>query len=213
MRNLIMIAMVCIGTFCTLTNAEYSGYMIITGQTQGEIQGSCIISAHPNDIAVYGYEHTATVLSDPTTCMATGHTNHFPFVVIKGVDKSTVPLFAAFNNNEPLNVRLKFYRGGVSGSTEQYYTVILENARIAGIRHEMFYQGPGATLNLVPQLERISFTYERIVETWMMDGGREEAGVWNAQCNKSDLYSDLNLDGIVNILDFTIMADQWLMRN
>jgi hypothetical protein len=59
----------------------------------------------------------------------------------------------------------------------------------------------------------VSFTYERITETWMMDGGREEVADWRAQCNKSDAYADLNLDGIVNILDFGIMADQWLMQN
>jgi type VI secretion system Hcp family effector len=214
MNRTIVAAAVCIGALCTLASAEYAAYMTVEGQTQGNIPGSCAMTTHPGDILVYGYEHTVTTLPDATTCLATGHPNHFPFIVIKGVDKATVPLFAAFNNNELLTtVRLRCWRGVASGQEQQYYTVTLVNARIAGIRHEMLYMGPGATLNLVPQLERVSFTYERIVESWMVDGGMEEAGGWSAQCKKSDAYSDLNLDGVVNILDFAIMADQWLMQN
>ena len=180
MRNVVMIVAVCIGTFCSLANAELAAYMTIEGATQGVIPGSCILQAHPGDITVYGYEHTVTTLPNPETCQATGHPNHSPLVVIKYVDKATVPLFAAFNNNELLrNVTLRCWRTTTASPyQEQQYTVTLLNARIAGIRHEMLYMGSGATQQAVPQLERISFTYERITETWNQDGGIEEAADW-----------------------------------
>jgi len=212
MRNMMRVAAVFIGTLCTLAHAEMTATMTVIGKNQGVIPGSCTMNAHPGDITIYGYEHTATTLPDPETCMATGRPNHFPFVIIKGVDKATVPLFAAFNNNEVLEeVTLRFYRSTLIGDTEQYYTVILLGAHIAGIRHEMLNTAIGTQGN-VAQQERISFTYERIIEQWMPDG-MEEAAEWRAQCGKSDAYSDLNLDGVVNLLDFSIMADQWLMQN
>ena len=62
-------------------------------------------------------------------------------------------------------------------------------------------------------MERISFTYENIVQTWKTEGGNEAQDHWTAQCNKANPFSDLNFDGVVNILDFAIMADQWLMQS
>ena len=97
------------------------------------------------------------------------------------------------------------------GAEEQYFTITLEGALISGIQQESF-NNKDSSLVSFPTMERISFTYEKITESWnpLADAVTD---TWTAQCNRTGMISDLNFDGVVNILDFAILADQWLMQS
>jgi type VI secretion system Hcp family effector len=140
------------------------------------------------------------------TCLPAGQTRHFPVLVIREVDRYSPALLRALASGEYLQVTLTFnQKKAGKGDT---FAVYLQNARIAGIRREMS-DGQGL-LNLTGSLlEKISFTYEAVTEEWLPT--KERAAVkWVADCTRP-LAADLNFDGIVNLEDFMIMADNWLM--
>ena len=59
-------------------------------------------------------------------------------------------------------------------------------------------------------VERISFTNTEIEEVWE-DGGFSVGDEWHADTSKIPL-SDVNFDGIVNMNDFAILADEWMTQ-
>jgi type VI protein secretion system component Hcp len=120
-------------------------------------------------------------------------------------------LMRAWIDREPLSIVFRLWRPTTIGSEEQYYTITLEGALISGIHQEtMNVLNPDLTR--YPTMERVSFTYEKITESWnpLSDAVSD---TWTAQCNRTGVISDLNFDGVVNILDFAILADQWLMQS
>lgn len=150
-------------------SAELTAFARITGTKQGAIKGSVIQKGREGSIAVIAVEHSIVSPRDPASGLATGKRQHKPFVITKEVDQSSTFLHEALTSNEALkDVTLEFWQPsnpGVSatGTERKYYTVKLENASIAGIRHVM----PN---NKVPELarqaayEEISLVYSKI--TW-----------------------------------------------
>jgi len=95
---------------------------------------------------------------------------HKPFVIIKMLDKSSPLLYKSLVENEQIGRwELQLWQPDPRGrGTEvNYYTVILEKAKIAGIEFEMpdkRYNEDNAWRNRV--YEKVSFIYERIGWTW-----------------------------------------------
>ncbi len=191
--------------------AALNAYMTVIGKNQGEIKGSVTQKGRENTIAVYGFTHSYTTQPDPQSCMPGDRRNHSPLTIVKELDRATNGLMRAWMRHEPLTVTIRFWRPSVSGLEEQYFTILLENAFISGIHQETF-NNKNPDLMQYPTMERIRFTYEQITQTWNPQPDEVTDG-WVAQCSPFDVLSDLNFDGVVNILDFAVMADQWLMQS
>lgn len=191
--------------------AALNGYLSIKGQLQGDILGSVTQKGREGQIAVYGFTHMYNTLPDIKTCLVGDIRSHSPLTIIKEFDRSTTGLMRAWIDREPLTVTFRLWRPSAAGGEEQYFTITLEEAMISGIQQESF-NNKDASLVSFPTMERISFTYEKITESWnpLADTVTD---IWTAQCNRTGMISDLNFDGVVNILDFAILADQWLMQS
>lgn len=204
-----LLALMLGATLSTSSQAALNGYLTVIGQKQGEIKGSVIQKGREGQIAVYGFTHGYKTLADPANCLPGDLRSHSPLTIIKEIDRSTNGLMRAWMMREPLTVTLRFWRPSASVE-EQYFTITLENALISGIQQESL-NNRDSTLQNFPTMERVSFTYEKITQTWNPQPD-EVMDTWTAQCTKYDAISDLNLDGAVNLLDFAILADQWLMQ-
>lgn len=140
----------------TSTTQGVTMYMTIEGQSQGDILGSCNIAGHEGQIEVDAIYHK--VDSPPAAARV-----HHPIRIMKEIDKSSPLLFQALANNENLvEVYIRFYRPHVTGTYEHFYTIYLENARIVNIEQ---YALPSEGYS-----ESISFVYERITWIYEPDG-------------------------------------------
>jgi type VI secretion system secreted protein Hcp len=206
-----LLALMLVAWVSAPSMAALNGYLDIVGQTQGRIKGSVTQKGREGQIAVYGFTHMFNTLPDLKSCFPGDLRSHSPLTIIKEFDQSTPGLMRAWIAREPLTVTFRLWRAGLVGAEEQYFTITLEGALISGIQQESF-NNKDATLMSLPTMERISFTYDKISQSWNPNGDIV-TDTWTAQCNRTGVISDLNFDGVVNILDFAILADQWLMQS
>lgn len=141
-------------------------YLQLTSNSQGAIKGSVTQKGHEDQIEVFASEH---LVDSPaaTSGRRRGNNVHGPIIITKGIDKATVLLYRAFNNNEILSgFRLECYKT-VRGRVQRlYYTIELENVHIASIRQTLLAEGfEGAQ-----EAEIIAFNYGSITWTFA-DGG------------------------------------------
>ena len=69
------------------------GYLTLTGQTQGKIDGSCTIQGHENTILVQAVDHTIEIPKSIQTGLPTGKRIHGPLTITKEIDKASPKLF------------------------------------------------------------------------------------------------------------------------
>lgn len=206
---------------CMILCCVFSGVSIgaedvsvwVVGESQGWIQGESQFTSmgRENTIQAFGYSHMLAAEPDPETGLAGKAKNHFPLTILKRIDKASPRLFKAWRKNESLNVTLRFYRPNPigDGTTQQFYTVILQDALISGLRREVRSTlEPGQST--YPPIERVSFTYRVIEERWESDEF-EFGDEWRTDTGKIPLC-DVNFDGIVNMNDFAILADEWMTQ-
>ena len=74
--------------------------------------------------------------------------------------------------------KLMFWQPSKSGKEVQHYTVELENASIAGIRHEMLNNKYPENMQH-KEREHISFCYQKITWSWEL-GGISSEDDWEA---------------------------------
>jgi len=149
-------------------------YMAITGESQGEIVGECVIEAHRNKIFCQGLKHRVTVIFEEASGMPTGHRRHGKLTIFKVIDRSTPLLASALCNNEQLQVSLEFYRANPvgDGTEEHFFTITLEEARCVDI--ELDIPNCLDTRNSdIQNMEYVSFAYGLIRWTF------EPAGIEN----------------------------------
>lgn len=212
-RSLFLSIVLCF-VFASMSFGAMNVYLTLTGEWQGWIRGdsSLISMERENTIEAVGYTHMLAAEPDPLDGRASFPHHHFPVTIIKQFDKSSPHLFKAWAGHESCTAVFRFYRPNPigDGTTEQFYTVTLTEARISGIRQEVLNNLDPAT-NTKPPLERISFTYSDITEEWM-DGGYVYNDRWRNPPTRNVPLSDVNFDGIVNMKDYAIMADDWLTQ-
>ena len=141
-------------------------YLQLTSNSQGPIKGSVTQRGHEDQIEVFASEH---LVDSPaaTSGRRRGHNVHGPFIITKGIDKATVLLYQAFNNNEVLSdFKLEYYKT-VRGRVQRlFYSVELAQVSIASIKQTMVADGfDGAR-----EAEIIAFNYGSITWTFA-DGG------------------------------------------
>ena len=85
---------------------------------------------------------------------------HRPVKIVKRIDKSTPLLAKAFENNQTGTASFKFYRPDPTGNgtTEQFFTVILDGVRITSERILLPSTLTQVTANS-PPLDEVTFAY------------------------------------------------------
>jgi type VI secretion system secreted protein Hcp len=154
-------------------------HLSLTGKNQGKIEGSCDLSGREGTILVYALDHLIEIPRDTHTGLPTGKRIHMPMTVTKEVDKSSPKLYQALTSGEQLSeVVLDFYRISPQGNEEKYLTTKLENAIIVSM--EAFFPETFIPANEpFKHMEKVSFTYEKIIWTWQPDGIEAEDS-WKA---------------------------------
>jgi len=212
-RSLFLSVVFCLG-FVSMSFGAQNVYLTLTGAAQGWIRGDSSLTSmgRENTIEAVAYSHMLIAEPDPATGLASGVHDHCPVIIVKELDRSTPQLFRAWQSNESCTAVFKFFRPDPSGSgaEQQFYTVTLTEAHISGIRQEVLNNLDSAT-NTMPPIERISFTYSDITEEWMENGFVHEDR-WRNPPARNVPLSDVNFDGIVNMKDYAIMADDWLTQ-
>ena len=96
-------------------------------------------------------------------------TQHKALTITKEIDKATIGLMNMLVNNENIkDFRLDFWQPSKTGKEEQYYTIELKNASIAGIRQEMLNNKEPENMAL-KEREHVSFCYQKII--WTLQDG------------------------------------------
>lgn len=145
-------------------------HLSMTGNTQGKIEGSCEIEGREGTILVYALDHLINIPRDTHTGLPTGKRIHGALKITKEFDASSPKLFQALTSGEQFSeVLLDFYRISPAGAEESYYTIKLENAIIVDIR-AWFPETIVKSNEPFKHMEDVSFSYEKIIWTWVPDG-------------------------------------------
>lgn len=185
-----------------------NAYLRLWGEKQGEIRGGVTQAGRENSIMVIAYSHDLSSPRDASSGMPTGKRQHEPLRITKEIDKSTPLLMNAWADNERMTrFELRFWEPSASGIERQYYTIILHNARIISIRQEMLNNKYPENMSH-KEREHITFVYDAI-ERIFEDGGIVSEDRWVYE-GADILISDLDGNGLVNLLDFAIFASEWL---
>jgi type VI secretion system secreted protein Hcp len=125
---------------------------------------------------------------------------HSPLKCVKRVDKSSPLLIRALIERQKVEALFKFYRPNPTGdgTTEQFYTIELKNARITGYRMWVPNTIDPASSNN-PPLEEVTFSFQAIAFTYVNGGiayssdgssgsvkGRQEADSWQSSGQSAD---------------------------
>ena len=111
--------------------------------------------------------------------LATGRRTYDPVTFRKRIDKSSPLLAKALCNNEKVDAVFKFFRPNPNGdgTTEQFFTVELEQGRMASIRRVSPDTIDPASAT-EPPTEEVGIVFHTITWTWE-DGGITHQDAWN----------------------------------
>jgi len=153
------------------------GHLWLEGQKTGKIKGGCTQKGREDSIFVLAFSHNITSPRDPASGLPTGKRMHKPLTVTKEVDKATPLLYNVMVNNENVKkLEIKFFQTQKTGGEKHYYTIELVNANIADMKTYYALTSDPANARL-PHLEDISFTYQKILWTYV-DGGITAEDDW-----------------------------------
>ena len=145
-------------------------YMEATGAKQGKIEGSCSIKGHEGQVLVQALKWPVEIPRSPQSGQPTGKRVHMPLTLSKEIDKATPKFLQALTSGEQFSsVKIHFPRISAAGQEEEYYTIELKNAILVNKTLEMptCYLAENAAYG---HLEHLSFTYEKVTETYTPDG-------------------------------------------
>lgn len=136
-------------------------YLRLEGNKQGLISKGCSSPESIGNKYQRGHEDQIFVYSFSHDIFREKNIIHHPVIISKLIDKSSPLLGVSITENEMLTCELIFYRTGISGVQEKYYTVRLTKAAIVNISSHY----PNAlTHNDAQPHESITLSYESI--TW-----------------------------------------------
>lgn len=142
-----------------------------------EIQGDSEQTSlgRENSIECLSFADSVRTARELGSGMATGRRAYEPIVVTKRIDRSSPLLAKALCNNEVIEGTFKFYRPSPTGdgTTEQFFTVHVGEARIAHIKRVNPDVFDPARANLPPS-EEIGFVFHTIRWTYEPDGVEHE---------------------------------------
>lgn len=138
-----------------------------------KIDGDSTISSmeRENTIECLSFEDSVRTAREASTGMASGERTYEPIKITKRIDKSSPLLAKALCNNEVIEGTFKFFRPNPAGdgTTEQFYTIEIKEARIASVYRISPDVIDPASAN-EPATEEISFVFGYIRWTYEPDG-------------------------------------------
>lgn len=138
-----------------------------------DIQGDSTITSmdRENSIECLSFSDSVRTAREAATGMATGERTYDPIKITKRIDKSSPLLAKALCNNELIEATFKFYRPNPAGdgTTQQYYTIEIQEGRIASItRVSPDVTNPAAATD--PAKETVTFVFGYIRWTYEPEG-------------------------------------------
>jgi type VI secretion system secreted protein Hcp len=111
--------------------------------------------------------------------MATGDRSYEPVRIVKRIDKSSPLIAKALCDNEQIEATFKFFRPSPTGdgTTEQFFTVEIEEARVASVTRVSPDVIDPASAN-APPTEEVTFVFGKITWTYM-EGGISHVDHWS----------------------------------
>lgn len=159
-------------------------YAWFKGVTQGDIKGFGSWVGEDDQIGMEGssliqaFDHDINIPLDTATGLGVGRRQHGPVTLTKRIDKASPLLYAALVRNEGLTVTVKWFRytQGGGGGQVHYYTILLEDARLVGMK-EFFPPVMDQRMESWSHQETLKIRYRRITWTWE-DGGVTATDDW-----------------------------------
>ncbi|PLR37913.1 type VI secretion system tube protein Hcp [Chimaeribacter californicus] len=152
-------------------------YMYLKDDANNLIKGGVDIYGRENSVEVLGFHHSVDMPTDDHTGRISGKCKHLPFLIEKEIDCATPYLYKAMTSGQTLNsVELKHYRINDAGQEEEYYTVLLEKAKVVNV-FPIMHDIKDVTKEKFNHLELVEFRYEKI--TWhYLDGNIIHSNSW-----------------------------------
>ena len=148
-----------------------------------DIQGESTVTTleREDTIECFSFDYGVQSASESFSGRPSGQRNYEPIRVVKRIDKATPLLWAALCNNAAVEGTFRFFRPSPmgDGTTEEFYTVEIKEARISGID----FSSPdamGGAGQAEPPTESISFVYNNMIQTHEA-GGVEFEDNWREQ--------------------------------
>ena len=134
-----------------------------------------------NTIECTYYEQGVATAREAASGMATGRRQYQPLVVRKNIDRASPLLLQALTENQVIEGTFWFFRPSPTGdgTTEQFYTVVIRQARIASVRQFVPDLTVPLSANQAPQ-EEVSFVFQTISWTYT-NGGVTHEDNWGKQ--------------------------------
>src|SRR5262245_19606704 len=100
-----------------------------------DIQGDSSVESlgRKDSIECVYYEQSVKTAREAGTAKATGRRQYDPLLIRKRIDKSTPLIAKALVENQAIEGTFKFFRPNPNGdgTTEQFYTVVIKQGRVA----------------------------------------------------------------------------------
>ena len=124
-----------------------------------------------NSIECLSFEDAVRTAREASSGMASGERTYEPLRITKRIDKSSPLLAKALCNNEVIEATYKFYRPNPAGdgTTQHYFTVVIQEGRIASITRVSPDVIDPAAAN-APASEEVTFVFGYIAWTYEPDG-------------------------------------------
>ena len=111
------------------------------------------------------FEDSVVTPREASSGMLTGSRQYDPIKITKRIDKTSPLMRRALCNNEDMEITISFYKI-LKIEPEEYYTITLQHARLAGIKTSHVELPDGKT----ELLEEYSFVFQRIEWVYVNDG-------------------------------------------
>ena len=145
-----------------------------------DIQGEStqISLERESSIECLHFEHEVITAREAGSGMATGRRQYKPLLIRKRIDKASPLLAKALCENQTIEGEFRFYRPNPKGdgTTEQFYTITIEDGRISGLKQVLPDTLVPAS-STAPPLEEVTFVFNKISWT-IMEGGVSHDDSW-----------------------------------
>ena len=132
------------------------GYMNISAENQGAIEGECDLEGREGAIVVLAASHSVKLPTD-SRGLPNGRRIHLPITILKTLDRTSPMLYQALSDGELLSsVVIDWYRMDGAGMEELYYRQTLKNAQITAIDF-VVDESTEQSNSRVGHMEKISF--------------------------------------------------------
>ena len=144
------------------------GYMSISAENQGTIEGECDLESREGAIVVLATSHSVKLPTD-SRGLPNGRRIHLPITILKTLDRTSPMLYQALSDGELLStVVIDWYRMDGAGMEELYYRQTLKNAQITAI--DFIVENNDSANSRIGHMEKVSFIYDSITWSHEIDG-------------------------------------------